>query len=192
MNKKFFRNLEIVGAFLIFGLATLFHFIYDLTQGSVFSILFGAVNESVWENTKIFLIAYTIWAVVEVLVSNVHFKQFVVGKVLGIYFIAVFIIVLHYISVLFAGESKLWVDIVIGALSVILAQIISYRFSVGSRDLKPYFVPALFLLGLYLIGFFSFTVFPPHLELFRDSQTGFYGIVPDYIDQGAAALNAKY
>ena len=48
MNTKYFRNLEIVGVFLVFGLATLLHFIYDLTDGSVFSILFGAINESVW------------------------------------------------------------------------------------------------------------------------------------------------
>ena len=71
--------------FFVSGLATLLHFIYDLTDGSVFAVLFGAVNESVWENTKIFLVAYCVWAVVELLVSKAPFKRFVIGKVIGIY-----------------------------------------------------------------------------------------------------------
>jgi hypothetical protein len=190
MNKRLFKNLELVGVFFIFGLATLFHYIYELTNGSVFSILFGAVNESVWENTKIFLIAYLIWALIEVLTSNVHFKQFVVSKVIGLYFMGAFIIILFYIYTFFTGKIITAVDITIGALAVIFAQLISYKLTTGDKDLKQYFIPSLFLLGLFLIGYFSFSVFPPHLELFRDSQTGFYGIVPDYIDKGAAVLNS--
>lgn len=54
MKVKFFRNLEIVGVFFVFSLVFLLHYIYQLTDGTVFSILFGAVNESVWENTKYF------------------------------------------------------------------------------------------------------------------------------------------
>ena len=57
------------------------------------------------------------------------------------------------------------------------------------KDLKPYFVPSLFLLGLFLVAFFSFSVFPPHLQLFRDETTGFYGILPEYADQSEAVLN---
>ncbi len=192
MNIKFFRNLEIVGAFLVFGLSLLFHFIYDLTDGSVFSILFGAVNESVWENTKIFLIAYSIWAVVELLVSNVHFKRFVVSKVMGVYFMGAFIILLHYILSLFINNGMVWADIAIGVAAVILAQLISYKMVMGDSDLELYFVPSLFLLGLYLIAYFSFTVFPPHLGIFRDEMTGFYGIVPSYIDQGAFSERPAY
>lgn len=192
MNIKFFRNLEIVGAFLIFGLSLLFHFIYDLTDGSVFSILFGAVNESVWENTKIFLISYSIWAVVELLVSNVHFKRFVVSKVVGVYFMGAFIILLHYILSLFINNGMVWADIAIGIAAVILAQFISYKMVMGDSDLELYFVPSLFLLGLYLIAYFSFTVFPPHLGIFRDEVTGFYGIIPSYIDQGAFSGRLAY
>lgn len=190
MDKKLFKNLEIIGVLVVFGLAFVFHFIYEWTNASVFSILFGAVNESVWENTKIFLIAYAIWALIEVLVSNVNFKPFVVAKVVGLYFIGVFIIVLHYISVLFVGESVGWFDITLGVLSCIFSQLISYKLVTEKPDIAQYFIPSLFLLGLFLIGFFSFTVFPPHLELFRDERTGFYGIVPEYVDKGAAVLNS--
>lgn len=192
MNIKLFKNLEIVGAFFLFGLATLLHFVYELTNGSVFSILFGAVNESVWENTKIFLVAYSVWAIVELLVSNVHFKRFVVSKVIGVYFLCAFIICMHYIVSLFTDKPIIWADIAIGIIGVILAQFISYKLTVGSSNIQLYFIPSLFLLGLFFIGLFSFTVFPPHLEVFRDEQTGFFGIIPKYIDRGAAVLNSNF
>lgn len=188
MNIKFYRNLEIVGVFLVFGLSVLFHFIYDLTDGSVFSILFGAVNESVWENTKIFLVSYSIWAVVELLVSNVHFKKFVVSKIIGIYFMGGFIIIINFIISLFSEGPVLAVHIVLGLLAVVFSQLLSYRLVMSGRDMGEYFVPSLFLLGLFLVAFFSFTVFPPHLGIFRDDTTGFYGIVPSYVDKGDTVL----
>lgn len=167
------------------------HFVYSLTDGSVFSVLFGAVNESVWENTKIFLVAYSVWAVVELLVSKVPFKRFVIAKVASLYFIACFIILIHYLYVLFAGRSIGAVDISLGYTSVVLAHLISYKLVAGEYKTENYFVPALFLLALFFVGIFSFTAFPPHLELFRDENTGFYGVVPDYIDKGAAYLTAN-
>lgn len=188
MRVKFFRNLEIVGAFFVFSLAFLLHYIYQLTDGTVFSILFGAVNESVWENTKIFLIAYAIWGLVELLVSNVYFKPFVVGKVLGIYFMGFFIIAMHYLFSLFVNEKMVGIDIMIGIVAVIISQIISYKVSLSDENFGSYFIPALFLLGLFLVAYFSFTVFPPHMEIFRDEQTGFYGILPNYVDIGDAVL----
>ncbi len=177
--------------FFVSGLATLLHFIYDLTDGSVFAVLFGAVNESVWENTKIFLVAYCVWAVVELLVSKAPFKRFVIGKVIGIYFLAGYIILLHYFYVLFTGKSIMAVDITLGFTSVILAHIISYKIVSGRAKVESYFVPSLFLLALFFVAIFSFTAFPPHLELFRDENTGFYGVVPDYIDKGEAYLSAN-
>lgn len=189
MKVKFFRNLEIVGAFFVFSLAFLLHCIYQLTDGTVFSILFGAVNESVWENTKIFLITYAIWGLVELLVSNVYFKPFVVGKVLGIYFMGFFIIIMHYLFSLFVGDKMVGVDIAMGIFAVIFSQIISYKVTLSDKNFSIYFVPSLFLLGLFLIAYFSFTVFPPHMGLFKDETTGFYGILPNYVDKGAAVLN---
>lgn len=185
MNIKLFRGLEIAGTVFIFLLATALHFAYELTDGSVFSILFGAVNESVWENTKIFLIAYSVWAVVELLVSNVHFKSFVAGKTAGVYALGLFIIISHYLVKAFTGRTILWLDIALSVVGIILAQLLSYRLAVDHKASKQYFYPALVFLSLFFICIFSFTVFPPHIELFRDEQTGFYGIIPKYIDRGA-------
>ena len=81
------------------------------------------------------------------------------------------------------------VDIDMGVFEVIFSQIISYKVTLSDKNFSTYFVPSLFLLGLFLIAYFSFTVFPPHMGLFKDETTGFYGILPNYVDKGAAVLN---
>lgn len=45
---------------------------------------------------------------------------------------------------------------------------------------------------LLIAVYCSFAVFPPHMILFEDIQTGMYGIIPEYIDSGAIALDTLY
>ena len=54
MNTAKLKKFEIAGVLIIYAAASLLHFLYRLTDGNIFAILFGAVNESVWENIKNF------------------------------------------------------------------------------------------------------------------------------------------
>ena len=65
MNKKLYRTLSIVGVPVIYLIASALHFFYDLSNGSVLSILFSSVNESVWEHVKIFAVGFVIWSFIE-------------------------------------------------------------------------------------------------------------------------------
>jgi len=56
MNDKLYKRLEIFGGAVVFAIASLLHFIYNLTGESILGALFGAVNESVWEHLKVFAI----------------------------------------------------------------------------------------------------------------------------------------
>ena len=51
------------------------------------------------------------------------------------------------------------------------------------------FFAACFMLLLIFIMYFSFTAFPPRLNIFHDKETGMYGIIPKYIDIGALYLD---
>lgn len=65
MGNNKLKKLEICGVFFIFICGTLLHFVYQWSNKSVVSILFGAVNESVWEHVKIFALPYAAWAIIE-------------------------------------------------------------------------------------------------------------------------------
>lgn len=189
MNKRFFKTLEIVGVFVIYIVAVILHFVYDFTNGSTLSIIFGAVNESVWEHVKIFAAAFVLWSMIELLWLRPRFKRFVVTKVISLSFLGISIIAFFYTYNLFVSSPILFLDIASSIAFVALSQYLSYRLYIGDRELEMYFPVSVMLLLLYFVMFFSFTVFPPKIDLFRDPESSMYGIIEDYIDAGAFYLD---
>ncbi len=189
MNTKKFKILEIVGVPIIYLIATFLHFIYDLTGGSTLSILFGAVNESVWEHIKIFAVGFTVWTIVEFLFTKPAFKKFITTKVFTLYFLSLLIPLFFYTYYIFTKEPVIWLDLLSSFVFVALTQYVSYRLITNDNRISDYFPLALMLLMLYYLMFFSFTVFPPKLELFRDYETGMFGIIEDHIDMGACFMS---
>ena len=189
MSDKKFRIAEIVGIPIIYLIAVFLHFVYDFTNGSVLSILFGAVNESVWEHIKIFAAGYVIWSMIELLWLKPSFKKFVVSKTISLYFLCSAIIVFFYTYNLFTPKPVLWLDISSSFVFVILSQYFSYKLYNCDKNIGGYFPVAVTALMMFFIMFFSFTVFPPKADLFKDPLTGGYGLVQKYIDKGAFYLD---
>lgn len=185
MNTRTFRTLETVGSVIIYLIATMLHFVFDLTNGSALSILFGAVNESVWEHVKIFAAGYVMWAIFELLWVKPPFKKFVVAKTISLYALSLSIIIFFYSYTYFTKKPYLVADIIASVIFVMLSQILSYTLTVRDNKIKEYFCVACMMLMLFFLMFFSFTMFPPKIDLFRDPVTGTYGIIDSYIDKGA-------
>ena len=192
MNNKKLKIAEIIGVPVIYLIAVVLHFVYDLSNGSVLSILFGAVNESVWEHVKIFAAGYTIWAMIELLWLKPHYKKFVVAKTVSIYFLCLSIILFFYGYNIFTPKPWLWLDILSSFVFVVLSQILSYRLITCDRKIEDYFPISAMALMMLFVMFFCFTVYPPKIDLFRDPVTGGYGIVKKYVDTGAFYLDKTY
>ena len=175
MKKKLFIS-ESVGAAAIFSAATLLHFVYALSDGATLAIIFGAVNESVWEHVKIFTISYCGYAILQLLWIKPPFRRYIAAKCAGLYFLGGGMIGFFYLYTSITGRSVAAVDVISSAVLVIAAQMLSYSLTVGRFDIGELYHPALMLIMLYYLMFFSFTVFPPKTELFRDHLTGGYGI----------------
>lgn len=184
MNNRL-KKLEIVGVFFVFLCGALLHFFYDWTNGSTLGVLFGSVNESVWEHIKIFAMPYIVWSVIELAFSIPYFRQFVVAKVLGLYLLCALIIGFFYLYTMILGRHVLFIDITSVFVWIAISHIFSYRATTSSKDLRHLFPLCLGLLFLFSAMYFSFTAVPPHIDLFRDPITGMYGIIPENIDVGA-------
>ena len=189
MNEKRFFTLSLLGSVFIYALASLLHFTYDLSGGSALSVLFGAVNESVWEHVKIFSFAFITWSFLELLVIKPPFKKYVTAKVLSLYFLTLSIIVFFYTYTTILKKPILLVDLISSAVFVVLSQYISYLLTTRDNNIHRYFCVALFLLSLALIMLFSFTIFPPKIELFKDPVTNRYGLDSTKVDVGAIFLD---
>ena len=177
MDKKTVAVSEAAGCAAIYCTAVYLHFAYPLSGGAALSILFGAVNESVWEHSKIFCGAYLGWSLLQLCWLKVPFRQYVVSKCVGLYTLLLLIIGVYYAYIAVLGQNIFWVDILSSLLSVILVQALTYRLETGENRLSDYFAPSLMLLMLYYLMFFSFTIFPPRAALFRDPVSGGFGII---------------
>ena len=62
MDQKAVARSEAAGCAVIYCAAVFLHFVYPLSGGAAMSIVVGAVNESVWEHTKIVAAPYLGWA----------------------------------------------------------------------------------------------------------------------------------
>ena len=189
MNQKLYRTLTIIGVPVIYLIASALHFFYDLSNGSVLSILFSAVNESVWEHIKIFTVGFVVWSFVELFWAKPPFKKFITAKILSLYFLSLSIIVFFYSYTTVIGKAILAVDLVSSFIFVALSQYITYRLVTSENKSADYFAVAVMLIMLYFVMFFSFTLFPPKIDLFKDPVTGMYGIIDDNVDLGAVFLD---
>lgn len=188
MPDKRLLRLEIAGPFIVFTLATLLHFIYDLSP-NVLTALFGAVNESIWEHIKIFSIAYLFYGFIELLWARPVLRRFLVAKTVGVICQGVFITLVYYTYTAFTQKPLLIVDLIIGFTAAAVGFWMSWRLYSGDRDIEKYFLTSVMLLFLILMCLLCFTYFPPRAELFRDVITGEYGIKVSELDEGAFSLN---
>lgn len=179
MDKRAFAISEAVGCVVIYAAAVFLHFFYQLSGGSPLSILYGAVNESVWEHLKIFSAGYIGYALLQLCWLKAPFKRYVAAKCAGLYALMIAIAGFHYLYTAVIGRSIPLVDIISSAVIVVLAQLLSYVLMTGDNRIEDFFVPSLMLLLLYYLMFFSFTIFPPKLGLFRDPVSGGYGLFTD-------------
>ena len=177
MNNKRAALSEAAGAVVIYSAAVFLHFLYPLTGASPLSILLGAVNESVWEHVKIFSIAYVGYAVLQLCWIGLPFRRYAVAKCIGLYTMMAAMIGFYYLYTAFVGRSVYQVDILSSLVFVIAVQALSCRLETSGNRLADYFYPAMLLLMLYYVMFFSFTIYPPKVGLFRDPLSGRYGVV---------------
>lgn len=192
MNQKLFKKLEIAGGGIVFLIAAFLHFLYKLSGGSVLGALFGAVNESVWEHIKIFSIGYLLWGMVELLWARPSVRKFLPAKAFGMYTMGISVALLYYIHVCFAGKSILVIDLLIGLISSILGHLISYKLTLSYKNQGQYFYTGIMLILLGLTMILCFSYFPPQNSLFRDPNTGIYGVPPRALDAGAVELDRIY
>jgi hypothetical protein len=179
MYQKFERKKiliwEMTGILFIIILGSLFHFIYEMSGGLRAVALIGAVNESVWEHLKLGFWPAFIWAAIELFSFGKKTKNFFMAKGVSFTLLALLITGIYY-----AGEAIGIEGFVIHAInftvSIIIAQIVSYRIVLVQKYYKILNAVGILLIIINLIAFSLLTYFPLYWPVFKDPITGGYGI----------------
>lgn len=184
MDKKSFIKMETWGVPVNFGLCLLLCFSYTLSGGAVWSVLFGAVNASVWEYIKTLALPYVIWAAMETAVCRTPLRRMIVSKAAGLYAMTAAAVIFYNLIAGPAGYSSPFLLALGGVLSLALGQLLSFKVLTGSADLGAWFTVAAFALVLFAAMYLTFTINPPKMGMFCDPNTGIYGIPPKAVDAG--------
>lgn len=185
-------KFEIAGIFFVLVMSVFLQNLYALSGHNLLGVMFGSVNNSIWELTKTLLLPFVLWSMIELLCLRPVFCRFVAAKTISLYCLAASYVLLCLIAALFGLDSGSLCEFIAAVLCISTASYLSYRLLNSHFKLKELFYPSIFLLFLFLAVFLSFTPFPPKLYIFMDRDTGLYGIIPDYIDKGAIALDTFY
>ncbi len=154
---------------------TLLHFLYDWLGNALWIAPFSGINESTWEHMKLLFWPVFIYAIVQ----SFFFKErrnFWCVKLRGILLGITVIPVLFYTYNGVIGASPDWINIAIFYIAAALAYI--YETRLFNEDKLNYKSPrvALTVLSIIALLFIVFTFATPELGIFRDPETGTYGI----------------
>jgi peptidoglycan/LPS O-acetylase OafA/YrhL len=163
---------------VLFIIGGLWHMLYDLSGKSFTIGLIAAVNESVWEHSKMILLPvicwWSIYYIIKRKANGVDSKKWFTGAIASLLCALILIPMIYYFYTGVFGTELLAVDICILFFSIMIGQMLGlfiYRHAKG----LPLYIPIL-VFGILVAVFVIATLLPPQIPLFRDGLTGSYGI----------------
>jgi len=162
---------------LIFSLilGALGHFIYKWSGYNKIMALFFAVNESVWEHIKIGLTPMFIVFIIEFFFYG-DIKIFYIAKFLGFSTFILLIPILFFSYTSLTKKHILVVDVLIFVISLVVAYSVDYLYL--NNGIHNVFLNLISIIGItiFVIMYLLFTVYPLKNIIFKDPETGKYGI----------------
>ena len=175
MYKNHFHKLELSGIAFTFIIGIILRVAYNWTDGAPWTVIFGSVNSSMWEQCKVFAVPYMCWAVITLAVARPPFKAFFTAKIAGVYIIVFGTLLIYSLLDGMLGNRYMFIEIVVALLFVALGYIVSSNLTVN-RNIGVWFVTAIFALILFVASYFCFTYSPPQVGLFLDTVKNIYGV----------------
>ena len=169
------KRWQIIGFVFTGILGVILHFLYDYT-GSVLVSLFSAVNESIFEHTKLLFFPMLVYAIIENRNIGLRYRNFMCVKLIGILLGVILTPVLYYTINGAFGMTPDWVNIgiffIVDGLAYAFETWIMKNSCISCKNPGK----VMWVLGLMVILYVVFTFIPPHIPFFQDPITGTYGI----------------
>lgn len=167
---------------------SLLHFLFELTNYLKPIAVFAAVNESIWEHTKMYFWPGLAFALAQYTYTRSYHNNYWLGKAVALGTTPVTILVLYQsymaLSNFIGFKPSLGVMLGIMVLGIAAGQLSSYKILTSDpypqRKLRFAFPSIAALVTMFSL----FTYFPPKIFLFENfacyQYTGEYGILEDY------------
>jgi hypothetical protein len=168
--------------------ASLLHFLYELTGFQAWAPVFGSVNESTFEHLKLFYWPAFAYALVQHAYMRDKANNYWWAKAAAIITAPLVLMLAFYfylgISLPIYGRGFLWADIGTGVLGVFAGNIVAYRIMTAPEMGKAFSRAGLGICVALGVMFIAFTYNPPRVFVFenfaRYKYSGEFGILKDY------------
>ena len=156
-------------------LGTLLHFLFDWTGGSLVAGLISAVNESIWEHTKLLFYPMVLFAFIEYKAWGREARNFWCVKLAGILLGLFLIPMIYYTYTGISGKNADWFNIAIFFIAAAAAYYLETKLFQKNLPCKmPAWASAAVII-LLAMTYTVLTFYPPHIPFFQDPLTGSYG-----------------
>ena len=144
MQKKL-MYLEIAGILFIVIMSVFMQNLLDLSGHTLIGVMFGSVNDSIWEIEKTLLFPYLLWAGIELLCIKIPFRKFIVAKAVSLWFFCLSYSAICLLYSLTGAQTHFLPEFTAALICCTLAFFISFRLTVGSKQCEVLFYPAFFM-----------------------------------------------
>ncbi len=171
------KRYETDGAAITAVVAVLFYFLYPLVGNNSLTGLFFPANSSVWEYTKLLVVPYLLYGIVEFFILKIRdARRFFVAKAVGLWSSAALAVAFLYTYSGMFGVRLAAVDVIGAVLLAAAGFFISYRLLCRDGNVGKYWLVGIGAILLLILLEIVFTYTPPHIPLFEDPATGRFGI----------------
>lgn len=168
----------IKGIPILFIIGSLMHFLYEISGKNIFVGLISAVNESIWEHSKMVLWPVICWWSIYYMINgkknNININKWFTAGLIALLTALLTIPMIYYFYTGAFGVEILIIDISILFFAVLFGQILGFHFYKYYKGIKASISIRIFI--ILILVFAIFTLYPPKLPLFKDGQSGGYGI----------------
>ncbi len=166
---------QVAGFIFTSVLGTFLHFLFELTGGRVFAVLFSAVNESIWEHMKLIFYPMVLFALIEYRAWGREEPRFWCIKLLGILLGLALIPLIYYAYTGILGVKADWFNVTIFFIAAAAGYFLETKLFASNRSCALGGKYAIAILCLIAAAFTVLTFRPIRIPFFEDPVTGTYG-----------------
>lgn len=163
----FIKKKYLYGVLFIFLIGSLLHFTYEWSNQNFFVGLFSAVNESVFEHTKLLILPTFLWYILSYKYSKllINIENYYTSLIISLITSILSIPLLFYFVKYGLAINSAIINIFIFFLSTLFGQLVAHHFYKYSKEGLRFVI--LYAISILIVVIYvGFTIFPANLPIF--------------------------
>lgn len=176
-NKLSIFKFEVLSIIFTVILGALLHFTFNLSNNNILISIFSSVNESTWEHLKLLFFPMLITTIIGYFYYKKDIPNYLCIKTRGIILSLIFVVIFFYTYTGIIGKNYIILDISSFIIGIIIGEYYTYKKIISNLECNNSI--SIIIILIITLCFIIFTFYQPKINLFKDPQTGNFGILKE-------------